>query len=126
YHQSHECEDVGIDSGQGKPTDNGAEQNRTGTSESAGPSHIRSGDRMIGSWGEVNRDMHSVPDGPITDRRMTMILACQVVNRAQVQNFKLAFAVGSDHDGGVADLFVQQSAADGRRGRDFSSSHIRL
>src|SRR5437870_12983140 len=47
-----------------------------------------------------------------------------IVNRAQAQDFQLALAVGTDDDDGVADLLVEQAAADGRCGGDFSGGYV--
>lgn len=66
-HQSHERKHVGIDLGKGKPADNCPQQNRTGSSEGACPGHGKSGDRMIGSSGDLKSKCDTeFSDDPIT------------------------------------------------------------
>ena len=46
------------------------------------------------------------------------------MNSGQAQDFEFALAIGSDHGGFVAYLFIQQRLADRRCSRNFSASHI--
>ena len=49
-----------------------------------------------------------------------------VVDGAELQDFQFALAVGADYDYFVADFLIQQGAADGRGGGNFSGGYVGL